>query len=219
MPCLCTSAACLMCGCWPGSRSSAVTRVLYAFTLLLGTGVACIMLSPGVDEQLKRIPGLCKDGAGSSVPGLQADVNCEMFVGYKAVYRVCFGLSVWFLGFSSLMSNMKSRREPRAALHHGYWAVKFSALGALTVAAFYIPDQPFTYMWFAVGSAGAFCFILIQLVLLVDFAHSWNESWVNKMESGNSTDWYAGVPGTLWSFAVLCHHPVHHVSDLVCNEQ
>lgn len=47
-------------------------------------------------------------------------------------------------------------------------------------------------VWFVVGSAGAFLFILIQLVLLVDFAHSWNESWVDNMETGNSRGWYAG---------------------------
>ncbi|MEQ2198117.1 Serine incorporator 1, partial [Xenoophorus captivus] len=47
--------------------------------------------------------------------------------------------------------------------------------------------------WFYIGMAGAFCFILIQLVLLIDFAHSWNESWVEKMEEGNSRCWYAGV--------------------------
>lgn len=47
-------------------------------------------------------------------------------------------------------------------------------------------------MWFIVGSAGAFFFVLIQLVLLVDFAHSWNESWVEKMETGNAHMWYIG---------------------------
>lgn len=50
----------------------------------------------------------------------------------------------------------------------------------------------FSSVWFYVGMAGAFCFILIQLVLLIDFAHSWNESWVEKMEEGNSRCWYAG---------------------------
>lgn len=49
-------------------------------------------------------------------------------------------------------------------------------------------------VWFYVGMGGAFCFILIQLVLLIDFAHSWNESWVEKMEEGNSRCWYAGEP-------------------------
>lgn len=48
-------------------------------------------------------------------------------------------------------------------------------------------------VWFYLGMAGAFCFILIQLVLLIDFAHSWNESWVEKMEEGNSRCWYAGM--------------------------
>ena len=52
--------------------------------------------------------------------------------------------------------------------------------------------------WFVVGCAGAFFFILIQLVLLVDFAHSWNESWVEKMEAGNSRGWYAGQCLKLW---------------------
>ncbi|XP_035517880.1 serine incorporator 1 [Morone saxatilis] len=118
-----------------------------------------------------------------------------MFVGYKAVYRVCFGMSMWFLGFSILMINIKNSRDPRAAIHNGFWFFKFSALVAVTVGAFYIPDGPFNYTWFIIGSGGAFFFILIQLVLLVDFAHSWNESWLDKMETGNSRGWYAALLG------------------------
>ncbi|KAI3370501.1 hypothetical protein L3Q82_025261 [Scortum barcoo] len=193
VPCLCSGASCLLCSCCPGSRNSTVTRIIYAFILLLGTIIACIMLSPGVDQQLKRIPGFCEDGAGSSIPDLQADVNCNMFVGYKAVYRICFGMSMWFLGFAILMINIKNSRDSRAAIHNGFWFFKLAALVAITVGAFYIPDEPFTYTWFIVGSGGAFFFILIQLVLLVDFAHSWNESWVEKMETGNSRGWYAAL--------------------------
>ncbi|XP_068172251.1 serine incorporator 1 [Antennarius striatus] len=193
VPCLCSSATCLMCSCCPSTRNSTVTRIIYASILLLGTIVACIMLSPGVDQQLKRIPDFCEDGTSSSFPSMQ--VNCDMFVGYKAVYRVCFGMSMWFLGFSILMINVKNSRDPRAAVHNGFWFFKFAALVAVTAGAFYIPDRPFTYTWFVMGSAGAFFFILIQLVLLVDFAHSWNESWVEKMETGNSRLWYAALLG------------------------
>uniref|UniRef100_A0A8C6MFC5 Serine incorporator 2 n=1 Tax=Nothobranchius furzeri TaxID=105023 RepID=A0A8C6MFC5_NOTFU len=187
------SAACPVCLCRPSSRNSSVSRIIYSFILLLGTIVCCIMLSPGVEQQLKRIPGVCEDGAGSSVPGLKAHLNCEMFVGYKAVYRFCFGMSMWFLGFSILLMNIKTSRDPRAAIHNGYWFCKLVSLVVVTVGAFYIPDGPFTYTWYVVGSCGAFFFILIQLVLLVDFTHSWNESWVQNMEKGNSRGWYAAL--------------------------
>nr|XP_061813615.1 serine incorporator 1-like [Nerophis lumbriciformis] len=190
VPCLCGSATCTVSSCCPSCRNSTVTRMIYASILLIGTIVACIMLSPGVDKQLKRIPGFCANETGS-LDALQGNVNCEMLVGYKAVYRVCFGMSLWFFGFSILMINVKNSREPRAALHNGFWFFKIIALVGITLGAFYI-DGNFKYA-FVLGSAGAFFFILIQLVLLVDFAHSWNESWLDKMENGNSRGWYAAL--------------------------
>nr|XP_015220060.1 PREDICTED: serine incorporator 3 [Lepisosteus oculatus] len=193
IPCLCSSASCLLCRCCPNSKNSTVTRLIYAFILLLGTIVACIMLAPGIEQQLKKIPGFCEGGAGTSVPGIHGSVNCDVIVGYKAVYRICFGMSVCFLAFALLMINVKNSRDPRAAVHNGFWFFKVAAIIAVTVGAFYIPEGPFTRTWFVVGTSGAFCFILIQLVLLVDFAHSWNESWVEKMEEGNSRCWYAAL--------------------------
>ena len=46
-------------------------------------------------------------------------------------------------------------------------------------------------MWLYFGLIGAFLFILIQLVLLVDFAHSWNSAWVERMEETGSKVWAA----------------------------
>uniref|UniRef100_A0A8C9WFX0 Serine incorporator 1 n=1 Tax=Scleropages formosus TaxID=113540 RepID=A0A8C9WFX0_SCLFO len=190
IPCLCGSAPCLLCRCCPSGNNSTVTRLIYAAFMLLGVGVACIMLMPGMEAQLKKIPGFCEGGMGSSIPGVQGHVNCDVLVGYKAVYRVCFGMAMFFLLFSLLMIKVKSSQDPRASVHNGFWFFKFAAATAITVGAFFIPEGPFTTVWFYVGMAGAFCFILIQLVLLIDFAHSWNESWVEKMEEGNSRCWY-----------------------------
>ncbi|XP_037106795.1 serine incorporator 1 isoform X1 [Syngnathus acus] len=202
-------------------RNSIVTRIIYAWILLLGTVVSCIMLSPGAEKLLRRIPGFCADGAGSPLPGIQADFNCDNFLGYKAVYRVCFGMSMWFIWFSILFVNVKNTRDPRAAVHNGFWFFKILGLILVMAGSLYIPDGKFTYgklrirkrsqqlmsflvcifkrlafavlAWFIVGSGGGFFFIVIQVVLLVDFAHSWNESWMDKMEKSNSKVWYAAL--------------------------
>ncbi|XP_051528274.1 serine incorporator 1 isoform X1 [Myxocyprinus asiaticus] len=191
--CFCNSATCLGCRCCPQIKNSIATRIIYAFILLLGTIISCVMLSPVVEQQLQKIPGFCTGGVGSSMPGIEAKVQCEMLVGYKAVYRVCCGMSLTFLTFSLLMINVKNSRDPRAAIHNGFWFFKIVAMAAVTVGVFYIPEGPFTQTSFIVGTCGAFCFILIQLVLLIDFAHSWNESWVDKMENENTKRWYIAL--------------------------
>lgn len=47
-------------------------------------------------------------------------------------------------------------------------------------------------VWFYFGVVGSFLFILIQLVLFIDFAHSWNQRWLGKAEERDSRAWYAG---------------------------
>ncbi|NXN95490.1 SERC3 protein, partial [Rhinopomastus cyanomelas] len=193
IPCLCSGASCLLCRCCPNSKNSTVTRFIYAFLLLLSTVLACIMLAPGMEEQLKKIPGFCDDGLHTQIAHLDGFVSCDVFVGYRAVYRISFAMAVFFLTFSVLMIAVKTSNDPRASIHNGFWFFKIAAIVALMVGAFYIPEGTFTKVWFVVGVCGASLFILIQLVFIVDFAHSWNESWVNKMEEGNTKCWYAAL--------------------------
>jgi len=42
------------------------------------------------------------------------------------------------------------------------------------------------------GMIGAFLFILIQLILIVDFAHSWADKWVTNYQETGSRGWFAG---------------------------
>lgn len=46
-----------------------------------------------------------------------------------------------------------------------------------------------------IGMIGGFMFILVQLILIVDFAHTWAESWVEKYEENESRGWYAALVG------------------------
>lgn len=40
------------------------------------------------------------------------------------------------------------------------------------------------------GMIGGFLFIIIQLILIVDFAHSWANAWVGNYEETESKGWY-----------------------------
>uniref|UniRef100_A0A8B9FAL0 Serine incorporator 3 n=1 Tax=Amazona collaria TaxID=241587 RepID=A0A8B9FAL0_9PSIT len=193
IPCLCSGASCLLCRCCPNSKNSTVTRLIYAFLLLLSTTLACIMLAPGMEEQLKKIPGFCDEGLHTYIPHMDGFVSCDVFVGYRAVYRISFAMAVFFFLLSLLMIEVKTSNDPRASIHNGFWFFKIAAIVAIMVGAFYIPEGSFTRAWFVIGICGAAAFILIQLVLLVDFAHSWNESWVERMDEGNPKCWYAAL--------------------------
>ena len=136
IPCLCGSALCLLCRCCPSGNNSTVTRLIYALFLLVGMCVAYVMLIPGMEEQLNKIPGFCENEKGM--------VPCNILVGYKAVYRLCFGLAMFYLLLSLLMIKVKSSSDPRAAIHNGFWFFKFAAAIAIITGAFFIPEGTFT---------------------------------------------------------------------------
>uniref|UniRef100_A0A4W4FYV3 Serine incorporator 2, like n=1 Tax=Electrophorus electricus TaxID=8005 RepID=A0A4W4FYV3_ELEEL len=205
--CLCGSAPCLLSSCCPSAFNSTITRLAFSFFLLLGTVVSIIMILPGMETQLQKIPGFCQ--GGTVIPGIEGKVNCEVIVGYKSVYRMCFALVCFFFLFSIIMIRVRSSKDPRAAIQNGFWFFKFLILIGITVGAFFIPDGTFNTVWFYFGVVGSFIFILIQLVLLVDFAHTWNQKWVENAEDG-SRCWYAGCMFIFIFVCVcLCVHGVH----------
>uniref|UniRef100_A0A3B4AVX8 Uncharacterized protein n=1 Tax=Periophthalmus magnuspinnatus TaxID=409849 RepID=A0A3B4AVX8_9GOBI len=149
------------------------------------------MILPGMETQLRKIPGFCQGGA--SIPGLENQVNCDVIVGYKSVYRMCFAMTCFFFLFCAIMIRVRSSKDPRAGLQNGFWFFKFLILVGITVGAFFIPDGTFNTVWFYFGAVGSFIFILIQLILLIDFAHSWNKIWVENAEEGDNKGWYAAL--------------------------
>lgn len=77
----------------------------------------CLILITVYDLQ---IPGFCEKGV--SIPGFEGKVNCEVIVGYKSVYRMCFALACFFFLFSIIMIRVRSSKDPRASIQNGYVA-------------------------------------------------------------------------------------------------
>lgn len=79
-----------------------------------------------------------------------------------------------------IMIGAKSSRDARAGIQNGFWGIKYMIVIAIAVGAFFIPEGSFGTFWMWIGLIGGVIFILVQLVLLVDFAHSWAEAWVGE---------------------------------------
>ena len=115
---------------------------------------------------------------------------CDNLVGYGAVYRICLSLAIFYSVFALLMINASTTRDIRVTFHNGYWFLKLVLLVGIFVGTFHIPRHTeFGLLLMYVGLTAGFVFIMIQILLVIDFAHSWSFSWAEKMESGNSYFW------------------------------
>lgn len=204
LACCCGSAACsLCCAACPSCKNSTASRIGYSLMLIVGAIVACIFLAPGLRSTLDDIPGLCKNFVEINIPGTTWDqfqgnatakkILCDDMVGYLSVYRICFAMTAFFFLMSLIMIAVKSSKDPRSGIQNGFWAVKIIIMIAICVGAFFIPRGEFGKAWMIVGLIGAFLFVLIQLVLIIDFAHGWAESWVEKYEDTESKCYYFGL--------------------------
>merc|ERR1719334_2381476 len=161
------------------------------------------MLSPGLQDSLKKAP-FCKSqydgGTTSYLESVQDQatswiptIECEHAVGYLGVYRLCFIVTLFFLLFSLIMVNVKTSNDPRAGIQNGFWAIKFIIIIGGMIGSFWIPDGSFGEVWMYFGMIGGFLFILIQLVLIIDFAHSWAEAWYSNYQEDDSKGWLAAL--------------------------
>lgn len=177
--CCCGTSACgLCCRSCPSCANSTSTRITYAVLFFLSSIVAWVMLDPKVSERLMKMHSYVGD------INCEGGGDCSYEWGRLGVYRVMFATSIFFVFMALVMVGVRSSRDPRAGCQNGMWFIKLLLLAGAMVGAFFINNSFFT-AWGWIGLVGAFFFMVVQLILLVDFAHSWSESWLNKAEEGS----------------------------------
>ena len=103
------SAGCALCN---ACANSTLAKINYAIILVLTLIVSCIMLSPGLNGLLAKVPFCEQSKTPDSLltrvedfvgGGEKTRINCEGAIGYLAVYRVCFVVTLFFLVMAALM--------------------------------------------------------------------------------------------------------------------
>ncbi|GAA5957925.1 hypothetical protein JCM3765_006207 [Sporobolomyces pararoseus] len=160
-------------------NSSVATRVGFSLMFLFNSLFAWIMLS---DWAIKKIEKWSYDWI---------KMNCQdgKCYGVLAVHRICFALALFHMILSLLLVGVKDTRTKRAAIQNGWWGPKVLSWLILIYLSFLIPNSFYLFYGNYVSLIGSTVFILIGLVLLIDFAHSWSETCLEKWEKTDSPFW------------------------------
>uniref|UniRef100_A0A8C9ADC6 Serine incorporator 4 n=1 Tax=Prolemur simus TaxID=1328070 RepID=A0A8C9ADC6_PROSS len=175
---------------WPSLTESTCSRLFYILLHVGASAVCCLLLSRTVVERvwgkahgIQMPSGLCVHLFGHS--------DCPVLSGSGAVYRICAGTATFHLLQAVLLVHLHSPTSPRAQLHNSFWLLKLLLLLGLCAVAFCIPDEHLFPACHYIGICGGFTFILLQLVLITAFAHSWNKNWLTG--AAQDCSWFLAV--------------------------
>lgn len=123
-----------------------------------------------------------------------------MWYGMQAVYRVSLGSFLFFMVMAGLMVGVKHRGDARDRyIHHGNWLLKLALWLVFAAFPFLLPNG-IVEGYAIVARFGSGLFLIIQMIILLDFVQGWNDSWVEAGEEDIS--WlYALLGVTLSSYA------------------
>lgn len=114
----------------------------------------------------------------------------------EAVLRISLGNFLFFTILALVMIGVKDQNDTRDSWHHGGWTVKFVIWMLLTIVMFFMPNVVIT-VYGTLSKFGAGLFLLVQVIILLDATHSWNDAWVAKDEQ----KWYYA----LLAVSVTCY--------------
>ncbi|CAG8540051.1 11950_t:CDS:2 [Funneliformis caledonium] len=156
----------------------------------IGFALAWIMMS---DWAIKQLEKMLYD---------YLQLNCEegTCYGVLAVHRICFALSLFHLFLGLLVVGVYDTRDKRASIQNGWWGPKILLWITFVIISFFIPNGFFIFWGNYIALIGATLFILVGLVLLVDFAHTWSERCIENWENNDERWKYILIGSTISMF-------------------
>ncbi|CAN6450788.1 unnamed protein product [Victoria cruziana] len=173
----CAACACEACRSVAGGISRRSARIAYCGLFALSLIVSWILREVAA-PLLEKIPWINHFHQTPDREWFQTD----------AVLRVSFGNFLFFTILAIIMIGVKNQNDVRDGLHHGGWMTKITVWCIMVVLMFFLPNGLISF-YETISKFGAGLFLLVQVVLLLDFVHEWNDRWVSKDEQF----WYVAL--------------------------
>ncbi|KAK9179515.1 hypothetical protein WN943_028717 [Citrus x changshan-huyou] len=182
MSCLascCASLTCGLCSSVASGISKKSARLAYCGLFGLSLIVSWILREVGT-PLLEKFPWInTSDG----------DTRTKEWYQIQAVLRVSLGNFLFFGILSLIMIGIKDQNDKRDSWHHGGWCAKIIIWALLVVLMFFLPNVVIS-IYETISKFGAGLFLLVQVIILLDGVHTWNDAWVAKDEQ----KWLVQVP-------------------------
>ncbi|POO02290.1 Serine incorporator/TMS membrane protein [Trema orientale] len=179
MSCLfacCTASTCGLCTSVASGISKKSARIAYCGLFGVSLVVSWILREVGA-PLLEKFPWINN-----------SETHSKEWYQIQAVLRVSLGNFLFFGIFALIMIGVKDQNDRRDSWHHGGWIAKIVIWLVLVCLMFFIPNVVISiYGTLSIFGAGAF--LLVQVIILLDFTHSWNDAWVEKDEQ----KWYVAL--------------------------
>ncbi|KAL8139313.1 hypothetical protein V2J09_005334 [Rumex salicifolius] len=166
----CASCACDACRTVVSGISRRSARIAYCGLFALSLIVAWILREVAA-PLMEKIPW---------INHFHQTPNREWFE-TDAVLRVSLGNFLFFTTLAFMMIGVKNQKDPRDGIHHGGWMMKVICWCLLVIFTFFLPNEAIS-LYESSSKFGSGLFLCVQVVLLLDFVHKWNDTWVGYDE-------------------------------------
>eukprot|EP00879_Flechtneria_rotunda_P003797 GHRR01004037.1.p1 GENE.GHRR01004037.1~~GHRR01004037.1.p1 ORF type:complete len:455 (+),score=144.85 GHRR01004037.1:317-1681(+) len=174
--------ACYACSNFTQQMMKRSARVAYSFLFFLAIIIAWVMRD-FARPLIEKIPWIMRAATGFE--------PSDKWFGQQAVYRISMGNFLFFGCMSLALAGVKYKGDKRGqVLQHGHWIIKLVVWVLFNALPFLFPNSLVeAYGWAARFGSGLF--LIIQMIILLDFTQTWNVAWVAKGEEDHR--WLYGL--------------------------
>ena len=157
----------LCCSCCPPARESISTKLIYIGLLVCSSSFMCAMLIP---QMQKSLQSTFRDFNATCID-FRIERDCLKLIGYMAVYKISFPLSIFFIALGLFTLRTDSSKNFRAWIHNGFWFFKLIVICTMILTSFFIPISHFNEVHSLCIYAtllGNIAFMVLQTVIILE---------------------------------------------------